>query len=381
MSMTLLRSYNFFYFSMFSVFLSFLPVYLSAQGVSKTQIGFLIAMGGLVGMFSQPLWGVVSDKTKTVKKVLLLILSASILVGTLLFQTTQLSLLILLVGLMYFFFMPTDPLTESLNFQLSQKHQINYGSVRMFGALGYACASLIIGYSSDHFGMGSMMVLFLGYGLITLLFGLALPDVPANAKKLAWKDLRAFFAKRETITFFILVFLLAIPHRLNDNFIGIYVESLGGNIRLIGQAWFLMTLVEVLFFAMSHRFVKPGNEWKVITAAGGIYAIRFYLSSIVTDPHLVVYLQLLQGVTFVLFYTAAIQYLYTIIPEEWRATGQTILAVLFFGVSGIFGSVIGGWIFEVYGGSMLYTVMAVLSLLGVAYSLLMAGRAKSRGRS
>jgi len=381
MSIALLRSYNFFYFSMFSVFLSFLPVYLSAQGVSKTQIGFMIALGGLVGMFSQPLWGVVSDKTKTVKKVLLLILFISILVGTLLFQMSEVPLLILLVGLMYFFFMPTDPLTESLNFQLSQKHQINYGSVRMFGALGYACASLIIGYSSDHFGMESLVYLFLGYGLITVLFGLALPDVPAHAKKLAWKDLRAFFAKRETITFFVLVFLLAIPHRLNDNFIGIYVESLGGNIRLIGQAWFLMTLVEVLFFAISHRFVKPGNEWKVITAAGGIYALRFFLSAIVTDPYLVVYLQLLQGVTFVLFYTAAIQYLYTIIPEEWRATGQTILAVLFFGVSGIFGSVVGGWVFEVYGGSMLYMMMTGLSVLGVCYSLVMAGRARMRGQA
>jgi PPP family 3-phenylpropionic acid transporter len=63
------------------------------------------------------------------------------------------------------------------------------------------------------------------------------------------------------------------------------------------------------------------------------------------------------------------QYLYSVIPNEWKATGQTILAVLFFGVSGIIGSVVGGWVMDTLGGSALYKMMALLSAAGVILAM------------
>jgi len=368
-STNLLRSFNFFYFSLFSLFLSFLPVYLSAQGISKTEIGWVIASGSLIGIISQPFWGVMSDRLKAPKKVMLWLLAASVIVGSIMFQTTQLWGLFLMVGLVYFLYMPTDPLVESLNFQLSQKYQVGYGAVRMFGAMGYAVASLLIGFAANQWGMISLSYLFMGYGMITLLLAFGLEEAPVTSKPLKWQDLRQFFTGSRTIIFFLLVLIGAIPHRLNDIYLGLYVESLGGNVQLVGQAWFLMTLVEVLFFGLSQRMVKPGKELMIIALAAGVYVLRFLLTAWSDSPVWVVGLQLLQGLTFVLFYTASIQYLYAIVPEEWKATGQTVLAVLFFGISGIIGAVAGGWVFDHWGGRTLYLGMAGLSLAAAAFAL------------
>jgi MFS transporter, PPP family, 3-phenylpropionic acid transporter len=363
-----LRVFNFSYFSLFAIFLSFLPVYLSSLGLPETEIGLMIGTGGFIGLFSQPFWGVVSDRRKSITKILLLTLAVSTVLGFALFRAVSPWALVPLVGLMYFFFMPTDSLVESLNFQSALRRKVNYGSIKMFGALGYATASFAIGYLTDWTGPSGFAWVFLGYGVATWLIGFAQEDVEASAKPLKLAELKAFLGQKSTISFLLLIFLLALPHRTNDTYIGIYIREMGGSFSIVGTTWFVMTIVEFLCFAVVHRFLKRGNELKLIAWAGVFYVLRFGLTALADQAGMIVLLQLLQGVTFVFFYTAAMQHLYAIVPEAWRATGQTILALVFFGVSGIVASFAGGLIFDHWGGRVLYWIMTGLSLTGCLYS-------------
>ena len=97
----------------------------------------------------------------------------------------------------------------------------------------------------------------------------------------------------------------------------------------------------------------------------------FFLSAWIIDPHILAYLQVMQLLTFPIFYSAAIQYLYRIVPVEWRATGQTVLALLFFGVSGILASYVGGAIYGVFGGKVLYLSIASLSFIGIIFGIIL----------
>ncbi|MDU4695828.1 MULTISPECIES: MFS transporter [Paenibacillus] len=373
-----LRVFNFSYFSLFAIFLSFLPVYLSNLGLPETEIGLMIGTGGFIGLFSQPFWGVVSDRRKSITRILLLTLAVSTVIGFVLFRAASPWALVLLVGLMYFFFMPTDSLVESLNFQSAVRRKVNYGSIKMFGALGYATASFAIGYLTDWTGPAGFAWVFLGYGIATWLIGFAQEDVEASAKPLKLAELKAFLGQKSTVSFLLLIFLLALPHRTNDTYIGIYIREMGGSFSMVGTTWFVMTMVEFLCFAVVHRFLKRGNELKLIAWAGVFYVLRFGLTAVADQAGMIVVLQLLQGVTFVFFYSAAMQHLYAIVPEAWRATGQTILAIVFFGVSGIVASFAGGLIFEHWGGRVLYGIMTGLSLIGCLYSVRLMRR-KRRG--
>lgn len=363
---TRLKGFNFFYFSMFALFISFLPIYSAKVGVSGTHIGLILGMGSLISIFAQPLWGLVSDKSRTIKKVLLFLLTASILVGTLLYHANQIWSLVVLVALMNVFYLPTDPLVESLNFQTSQREKVAFGSVRKYGALGYACVSLTAGYAMKLWGLDSLSWIFLGVGGITLLLALGLADVKASATRPSLHHLKHFFLQSHTWIFFLIVLVVAIPHKMNDTFIGLYMEQLGGDVQQTGLSWTVMTLTEVVMFALSSRMIKPGKEAVWMTVSAGLYAMRFYLSSLIENPYGLVGLQVFQGFTFVLFYVGALQYLYRIVPEQWKSTGQTVLTATFFGVSGIIGSTLGGWQLDQFGGAALYRGMAVISLLGFA---------------
>lgn len=362
-----LRGFNFFYFSLFSLFLSFLPVYGARTGFSDTHLGFILGMGSFISIFSQPFWGMVSDRYRTIRKLLLLLLTVSVLVGAIVYRSEQLWLFTLMVALMNLFFLGTDPLVESLNFQTAQSQGISYGSVRMFGALGFAFASLITGFISGHWGMSSLSWIFVGFGIVTLLIALGMADVQAPAKRPAFHQLKDFFRQSHSLLFFMLVLIVAIAQRMNDQFLGLYMDRLGGGMRLTGLAWFVMTLTETVFFALSSRIIKPGKEVIFMTSAAALYALRFLLSSWVDNPYMLVALQVLQGVTFVFFYVGGIQYLYTIVPEQWKSTGQTVFSVMFFGVSGIIGSTLGGWLIDHFGGSALYQIMALFAGAGFLF--------------
>ena len=367
----LLRGFNFLYFGLLAIFIPFLPVYLAEQGLKPGQIGFIVGTGGFVTIITQPLWGMISDKSKTIRKVLLILILFSSIIGYLLYDSSSYLLLILFAMLLYFFLMPIDPLTESLNFTIAESSRISYGSIRTYGALGYAVVSLLTGYVMSYFGAHSMAILFAGIGVISFVVCWKMPDAPVSGKPVTLGSLKHFLSNKETLLFLLLVFICSIPARMNDTFLGVYIRELGGSTALVGQAWFLAGSSEIVVFALSFWWLRKGKELMIITFATAFYFIRFFTSAWITDPHLLAYLQVMQLLTFPIFYSAAIQYLYRIVPVEWRATGQTVLALLFFGVSGILASYVGGAIYGAFGGKILYLSIAAMSFLGVLFGLIL----------
>lgn len=365
------KAFNFLFFALLAIFIPFLPVYFDEQGLSPSQIGFIVGTGGFITIVAQPLWGMISDRTKTIRKVLLLLLVCAIMTGFVLYHTGTYSLIILFAMLTYFFLMPVDPLTESLNFRVAESAGISYGSLRTYGALGYAVMSLFAGYIMTSFGAHSLAYLFAAIGLVSFVITLFMPDAPVSGKPVTLSSLKHFLSSRETLLFLILVFISSIPARMNDTYLGVYIKELGGKASLVGQAWFLAAGSEIVVFALSFWWLRKGSELMLIAFSGFFYFIRFFASAWIEDPPLLAYLQLLQLLTFPVFYSAAIQYLYRIVPVEWRATGQTVLALLFFGVSGIIASFAGGALYEAFGGRTLFLTISGMSLAGTLFGIVL----------
>ncbi|AIQ23601.1 MULTISPECIES: MFS transporter [Paenibacillus] len=368
---TLLRGFNFLYFALLAMFIPFLPVYLGEQGLNPAQIGFIIGTGGFVTIIAQPLWGMISDKTRTIRKVLLILLLCSAVTGYFLFDSSSYVRLILFAMLLYFFLMPIDPLAESLNFRISEAAGISYGSIRTYGALGYGVMALLTGYVMSYFGSQGMALLFVAISLTSFVVSWFMPDAPVTGKPVTLDSLKHFLSNKETLLFLVLIFISSVPARMNDTFLGVYIRELGGSPELVGQSFFIAAMSEIIVFALSFWWLRKGKELIIISISGAFYFLRFFISAWILDPHLLAYLQILQILTFPVFYSAAIQYLYSIVPVEWRATGQTVLALLFFGVSGILASYAGGALYEAFGGKVLYLTISVMSFIGMLFGLIL----------
>lgn len=370
----LLKGYNFLFFGMLAMFIPFLPVYLQSTGLNTSEVGLIIALGGIVTVIAQPLWGMISDKLKTLRKIMLILVAMTAIFGYFLYQVDSFLLLVLLAMFVYFFLMPLDPLSESLTFTTTETNGISYGSIRTYGSLGYAILSLVIGYLTDWFGMGVIGLAFVVIGIVCFAIVWNIPDVPSSSAPVTIDSLKKVLANKEMILFLLLIFISSVPARMNDTFLGIHITTLGGENSLVGIAFFISGASEIVVFALSYLWLKQGKELQLITLAIFFYALRFFLTGFIDDPMMIVVIQALQMLTFPVYYTAAIQYLYHIMPREWRATGQTVLALLFFGVSGIISSYVGGIMYNNFGGSTFYYVIAAISFVAALYGAVLVMR-------
>ncbi|MBU5595615.1 MFS transporter [Amphibacillus sp. MSJ-3] len=350
--------------------ISFLPLLLTYRGLSGQEIGWVLAVGPAISIFAQPFWGFISDKYQTVRKVLLATSVGLVLSSLIFFQMKTLVFILGFAILFYFFQSAISPLADSLTQRRTEQLGGSFGSVRMWGSIGFATCSLLVGQLMNWIGIQYLILPYLFMTSIVVLVSFHIVDIQIDKKQVRLSDL--FKLIKDPALFFYLAALLlvSITHRTNDNFLGLYISELGGQDNLIGIAWFVGVVSEALVFALAGKWFKKYHPLVILTGAGLIYALRWFLYGYAVHPIFVVFFQVLHGFSFGIFYLTAFQYVTRLIPEQLQATGHLLFATVFFGISGIIGSLGGGFILEYYGGHTLYLTMGVMALLGSCFILL-----------
>lgn len=360
-----LKLFLFFFHSTTTLVISFLPVFYLERGISATHIGWLMAVGPLASLIAQPFWGFMSDKYKTIKRILLICLIGMIITSILFFQMNSLLSFLIMGYLLFSFASPIGALGDSLTQKTANLTKRSFGSIRMWGSIGFAFTSVTSGWILTYIGVENLLFPLLFYAFAALFTLRFMSDAKASTKPVNVKD--AFHLAKSPGLFFFLasIVFLSIAHRTNDSFMGIYIKEIGGNESIIGLAWFIGVITEAFVFATSGWWFRKYHELTFIMFAGIIYAIRFFLVSFITEPTQILWIQPLHGITFGIFYSAALQYVSKIVPEQLQATGHLLLITVFFGLSGIIGSLIGGAIIDLTNGQFLYKVISLCSIIGI----------------
>ncbi len=359
-----LSLFTFFVYSSFTVISLFLPLYFQYKGFSIGEIGVVMGLGYILTVFSQPFWGLVSDRYKTIKKVLALLLIAGTMISIPMFASGTFYFVIFFVMMFMFFFPSTGPLTESLMVKYSNENNRNYGSIRLWGEVGFGITALWLGFTLEKMGMGILGWLFIGMIAISLVSLIWLPDAKPHAPPVTKEKLVQLFSYKPFLLFVGLQLLIAIPHRMNDTFLPIYIKELGGLESYVGLAMLIATFSAVPTMALMGFLLSRFSELILISIAAFFYIIRWGLYGVVNDPIYILVFQVMHLLTFPIVLVASVQFVYKIVPRELTSTGQTIYLSVYFGIGGIIGSFTGGWIMSNLPSHVLYFAGASLCLLG-----------------
>ncbi|WP_449354354.1 MFS transporter [Virgibacillus natechei] len=361
-----------------TVILSFLPLYLQFKGLNGTEIGWVLAIGPLASIFAQPFFGYLSDKYKTVKWILLICIIGLIIGSTLFFQMNTLVSIIMMGAVFYFFTTPIGALGDSLAQRRADDLHISFGTIRTWGSIGFATSALVVGEVLANIGIQYMIIPYLFFGTIALLVVFRLKDVKVESDPVQLKDVKKIITNKPFLIFLGLILFITIGHRANDSFIGLYIEQLGGSEGLVGLAWFVGVATEAAVFACAGFWFKKFHPLIFIIIAGVLFSMRWFLFAAVEAPVHIISLQFLHGLTFGVFYVSAFGYVTRLIPSILQSTGHLVFFATFFGVSGIVGSLVGGAIFDNFGGGTLYFGMGSLALIGtvllIVYHVLPYGK-------
>src|SRR5690625_5140796 len=168
-SLVSLKSLLFLFFATNTIILTFLPLYLQYKGLSGTEIGWVLAIGPFASIISQPFWGYLSDKYKTVKRMLILSVIGMIIASLIFFQMNALIAILIFGAIFYFFASPVGALSDSLAQRRAQELRISFGSIRTWGSIGFGFSTLIIGEILNNTGVEYMVWPYVILGSILLI--------------------------------------------------------------------------------------------------------------------------------------------------------------------------------------------------------------------
>lgn len=351
---TALKCFSFLFYGIYGVLLPFLPLFFNAKGLRPGQISLLLAIGPLVSVATQPLWGYLSDRKNTVKKLIIIQLLAVISLGAVIFNHPNYFLLTASMFLFYFFMSPVMPLLDSLFLSTIKVTGESYGRYRMWGSLGFATVSLTAGYGLTKLGMNHISLFFSLVTAAALVFSFFVPESPPVGRSVSFGKFKAALKNRELFIFLFLAAVISATNFVNDGFLGIYIRQLGGSEAKVGWAWALTALSAAPVLLLTGPLLARFHELALLSAASFFYVLRWGFFGLAADPTVLVYLQVLNSFTYPIFYVSSVSYVSRLLPIEMQATAQTLLATFISGIAGVAGYLAGGALISSFGPRVMY---------------------------
>lgn len=368
-SLTSLKLFNFFIYGTMVIFTGFFQLYLQDIGMSKIEIGSLMAIAPFVSIFANPFWGFWGDRSANIKRVLLIMMAGTLLLVQWVFQANTYAMIYMAMIMFYFFQTPMFSQTNSLILTYIEGTRHKFGSFRLWGSLGWALTAVAAGPVINQLGSGRISIVFSIMLAVAALFIFSLPGIQktTGSATVTLKGLSQLFLNSYFVWFILLGILVSIPNTANNTFMSLYILELGGSTQTVGLAIFFSSIFEVAVFLLFDRYLKRNIHVLVgcLAVVSLLFALRWFLMAEASSPIEVALIQLLHCVTFGGYFYVGVQLTMLFVPQPYRASGQAIYTLSWSGISGVVGGLAGGWMFQNFGAQTMYRTGMMLAIVGV----------------
>ena len=343
-----------------AVFGPFITLYLQEKGLSPEQIGLVTGINSLAIIVTQPLWGIISDKIRSIKKTLILCLVCQAVFAVSLLFAGNLFLIAVAFGIYSSFSSSEGPLMDTWTLTSLKRagDPDGMGRIKMWGCIGFSLSSILSGIFISRYSTSSIIPFFAALLLLLALVLHFIKTEPASAGSVRLKDmqLHRILKDKAFIIFLVYVFFMQLAHRGSYTFYSLLIKQLGGTDDLVGYASALMFVSEAVIMFLSKKMLKGGRPERLVVLSSFAFMLWHLLLSLSTRPFHVVLSCLMDGPSFALFTIGCLYYMDKLAPPDIRTTYQTVAYAVYFGLSGIVGNMLSGWLIENLGYRPMYWV-------------------------
>ncbi|KAJ3662792.1 hypothetical protein Zmor_007119 [Zophobas morio] len=269
---------------------------------------------------------------------------------------------------------------DAICFELLGDKPNRYGYQRMFGALGWGIFSVISGVMVDSLSEGSSTknfeaAFYLSFAFLLLDFTVSskIKNVQKTQSTSILKDIGRLLVDFRIIVFLIWCIAVGMCTGLIWNFLFFLIEDLAKNQGCDSQTWIktlegIVMAIETLagelpFFFWSGRILKRIGHINAMSLVLLVIGIRYILYSVIPDPWWFLPIELLNGLTFGLFYACMASYASIVAPPGTEATMQGLVGAVFEGVGVSLGSLTAGVLYAQYGGPWTFRLFGIGALI------------------
>ncbi len=363
----------------------FINLFYTQRGLNGAEIGLLGTLASLAALIAAPWWGRRSDLSSQPRRLLQFGLLATSLCMLALSQQTLFAWMALLVTLDALLSMGVPPLSDVVALAVTKQGSAGYGSVRLWGSLGWAVTALLGGWLIEQTGLFTMFAGYAmsGFASIALLALLQLPrwgqhpdrlEAPAAAH--SWRATFAALWRDRTLLGLTLA-LAILWFVLNGvrQFEPLFLAQLGAGETIIGLASTIGAAVELPGMLWVDRLGRRYDSGRLLRMSFLLYLA--VMLSVVVAPTIPVILfsHVIDGVAYSFYAVALVLFIGEVSPRRQVTTMMAIFTITLPALMRMASGPVSGWIFDARGAYALYGI-AVIGF-GAGW-LIMKGMVKDR---
>jgi PPP family 3-phenylpropionic acid transporter len=344
-----------FYFAMVGVHVIFMPKVLKDIGYSSVEIGAIYTSAPLM-RFLLPF--IFKKWINLTHRVFFISLIATFFITLIFFITINSFWLLLLVSLIYGGAMGAAlPFVETIAIEQIGKER--YGKIRLWGSVGFSIVAFVLGNILNSYIVAlvslSLMALF------TMLTGFVLAKFDKDSTKEQIQEDSSSFSLSKYWAFWVSIFLFQFSFGGFYNFFTIYETSNALALDIVSYLWIFGVVCEIVMLVFQGPLLANFNLLTLLLISTLSGAVRWLLvAQYPANLNIIMFSQGLHALSFALYYTAAIAYVYKLYTQK-RLAQQFFLGISF-GLGGAVGAVVSGVIYKI-SASGLFMFEAFIALL------------------
>lgn len=349
----LLSFFYFFYFALIGVYVIFLPKVLSLSGYSASEIGIIFGAAPLVRFVVPFLFikGLKLDvKSFNFALIIMIISAVSFYFSLDSFYKLLFSNIGIGVGISLIL-----PYIELISLNYLGKER--YGKIRLFGSVGFIAAALIL-------------VKYLDPPSVALTYLLVISIFTVLSAYIIVQGQKEILNKTSKETNDINIFkdwklwagltLMQVGFGPFYNFFTIYETDAGLSLDMTIYLWSFGVIIEVFMLFFQGRFLK-NNLLIVLQVTIFVTAIRWFLVFMFPQNLSILFFsQALHALSFALFHSASISYLFTYYKH--KSLAQQFFSGITYGAGAFVGALYSGYLYEYY-PQLLFLSASLIALL------------------
>ncbi len=377
-----LSTYYFCYFAFVGAFAPYFSLYLASLSFSALQIGVLMSLMQAMRVVAPNLWGWLADRAGRRTPIVRASSVASAVGFSALWFTQSFTGIFVAMAVMALFWGAALPLVEALTLERLGSRGERYGSIRLWGSIGFILVALALGPLLDRTSIGAVLWVSTGLLAAIAVCSMLLPDDGAQRHGRDGPRLGEIVRRREVAALLAACFAMSAAHGALYVFLSIHLVDSGYSKAAVGWLWTLGVLAEIAVFARMPRLLARHSLRGILVASFACAVIRFLLIGWGTrQPVLIVAAQLLHGATFGAYHAAAVAAINRWFPPPHRARGQALYSSVSFGAGSMAGGLLSGLTWETLGAGPTFSVSALFAAAGLGLMLRRWPDASSEGVS
>lgn len=362
-----LSAWYFFYFAFIGTFSPYFGVYLQSLGLSAWRISILLSLMQLMRLLAPNFWSWVTERTGRKTPVIRLASAVSIAGFIGFFVTHDFTSLFFCMLLLAFFWSASLPLVEALTLDHLRQHAERYGSVRLWGSVGFIAAVMGIGAMLDALPLVSLLwatlIVLCGIFICALILPEAMHEESAQTP---FVSMGQTLRQPRVAALLGANFLMSAAHGPLYVFYSIYLVNYGYTKALVGGLWSLGVVTEILVFLLMPRLMRRFSLRTILLVSFACAVLRFPMIGWGVDSIIILTIaQLLHGATFGACHAATVAALHQWFPGRQQARAQALYGSIAFGAGGLLGGLLGGQTWDSLGAAWTYTIAAAFALAGL----------------